>query len=114
MKEGGLSIVGLNLIDTIVEVHGNVFADSFGLPIGGGGANFEGVSINALNAKESALLLRSGTTFLNKVHVTGFKVGIKILSGAALVARRCEVFGTCVHYFDKVTIFYLHKRTIKY
>ena len=97
MKEGGLSIVGLNLIDTTVEVHGNVFIDSFGLSIGGGGANFEGVSINALNAKESALLLRSGTTFLNKVHVTGFKVGIKILSGAALVARRCEVFGTCAH-----------------
>ncbi len=93
LKDGGVSIVGLNLVETFIEIDGNNLTDSFGLPIGGGGANFEGVSINALNSSESALLLRSGTTFLNKVHVSGFKVGIKILSGAALVARRCEIFG---------------------
>jgi hypothetical protein len=106
LKDGGISIVGRNLVDTLIEIDGNNLVDCFGLSIGGGGANFSNVSINALNSSESGLLLRRGTTFLNNVHVSGFKVGVQIMSGAALVARRCEVFGeTLVSLIYKMNLF---------
>ena len=89
-----VAIFGLNLVDTIIQVDGNNFVDTFGLSVSGG--TFENLSISATNAAENGILLSGDTTFFNKVHVTGFKVGLKVLPGAALVARRCEIFGKFV------------------
>ena len=89
-----VAIFGVNLVDTIIQVDGNNFVDTFGLSVSGG--TFENLSISATNAAENGILLSGDTTFFNKVHVTGFKVGLKVLPGAALVARRCEIFGKFV------------------
>jgi len=57
------------------------------------GGTFENISVSATTATENGILLRGATTFLNKVHVSGFRTGVKVMPGAALVARRCEIFG---------------------
>jgi hypothetical protein len=72
-------------------VDGNNFVDTFGLCVVGG--SFENVSINATNSSESGILVFDGSTFFKKVHVSGFKVGVKVKPGAGFVATRCEIFG---------------------
>ena len=92
LKEGGVSIVGLNLVDTVVQFDENNFGDTFGLSVAGG--TFENISMSATTSTENGVLvMHGGTTFLNKVHVSGFRTGVKVMTGAALVARRCEIFG---------------------